>query len=149
MQTTLDPEITTRLEDIAKMDKQEILAIWERAAEITRVYKEAEQEIRKLVIANFSDPAKETGTETVELGNGYKLKIRKSLNYNLKDGDEFEAIKAEIPDDMQAQLFVTKTEIVKSAYEKLTDLQKQALSPVLTIKPGMPQVEIVAPKTKE
>ena len=149
MSQTLDPTITQKIEEIAQMPAIEILAVWEKAAEFLRVYRNCEAQLRALVIQRYGDAAKDTGTETFELANGYKLKIRKSLTYSISDGEEFEAIRSEIPDDMQKQLFKFKPELIKATYEKLTDLQKSALAPVVTIKPAATQIEIVAPKGKE
>jgi hypothetical protein len=148
MQPDIDP-IELKIEEIAQLDKLQILMIWERASKFLSVYRDCEMQLRKLVVERFGDPSKDAGTETYELAQGFKLKIRKSLTYSVSDNEEFEAICSEIPNDIQRQIFKFKPSLIKDTYEKLTDAQKSVLSPVVTIKPAATQIEIAVPKEKD
>lgn len=59
-----------------------ILMLWQKTQNILKLAKEDEMEIRKTAVKVWV-PKPNEGMNTVDLGNGYKLKAGVSFNYNL------------------------------------------------------------------
>jgi len=68
------------------LTRDQVLMEWQRCKDAIEVAKAAEMEIRKFIVRSAFPEAKE-GTNTQELGNGYKLKAVVKYNYNLLDND--------------------------------------------------------------
>lgn len=163
-------------EELAALDKEdprfiryrnEILADWEQAKKDLDAAKETEMELRKKFVAVATQADKISGTENVDLGNGYKAKTVKKVNYKL--GSNVEGVSARDAVDAALQkiealgdegrfiadrLVKWTADLSVSEYKALDEHPRGAeikalLSPVLTIDSGAPTLEIVAPKAKK
>lgn len=140
--------------------RDRILTEWNEAAtELARV-KAKENELRLAAVKLLSDPTKLKGTENVELGNGYKLKIVKKENFSFVKNPEGKTdtvainnVLAQLSESMgtteiAARLVEYKPEFKVSEYNRLTIEQKKLVDKVLVVSPGTPTLEVVAPKGK-
>jgi len=130
-----------------------ILAAWNQAA--TELAKLVDHE-RRLRTAVFEThfPAHTEGVNRTDIGNGYQLKATAKYNYNLKNknGETEMAIEAiaklgEKGAFIADRLIRWQPELSVSEYRKLDDTIKKEIDKVLEIKPGMPALEIEAPKS--
>lgn len=92
-------------------------------------------------------PSPKEGTNKAPLGEGWILNAVHVINRkvdiaSLKAHAE-DLAEAKVPTDL---VFKYTPELVKSAYNQLSDEQKKAVDACLIIKPGMPQLEIKLPK---
>lgn len=71
------------------MSRDEILMAWQACKDAIKVAQDAEMEMRKYITSRTFPNATE-GTNTEELGNGYKLKAVIKYNYKLPDNDKVE-----------------------------------------------------------
>lgn len=144
----------------------ETLAKWEAAKAALEVAKETEMKLRKLYVAIASDPTKEKGTENIALGNGYKAKVVKKINFGfIKGADEkvdWEAVMT-AQDEIEKtgnegafiaeRLFKWSAELSVSEYNKLDVSNpshlaiKKIADKVIVTTSGAPTLEIVAPKS--
>lgn len=140
---------------------------WEQAKATLDAAKEAEMALRKLYVAIASNPDQKKGTENIALGNGYKAKVVKKINYGwIKGPDEKTDVDAihEAQDRIEAmgnegafladRLFKWSCELSVSEYNKLEPGNpthskiKAELDKVIVTTEGAPTLEIVAPKSK-
>lgn len=145
----------------------ETLLKWEQAKAALDAAKEAEMSLRKLYVALASDPTKQKGTENIALGNGYKAKVVKKINYGwIKGPDEKTDIDAihDAQDRIESfgnegafladRLFKWSCELSVSEYNKLEPGNpthakiKAELDKVVVTTEGAPTLEIVAPKSR-
>ncbi len=68
------------------LSRDEVLVLWDDTKKDLEKAKEAEMTMRKYVVSRTFPNATE-GTNTLDLGNGYKLKAGVKFNYNLKDNE--------------------------------------------------------------
>lgn len=71
------------------LSRDEVLIAWQKCKDAVRTAQEAEMEMRKYIVSRQFPDAVE-GTNTAELGNGYKLKAVVKYNYKLPDNDKVE-----------------------------------------------------------
>jgi hypothetical protein len=140
----LSPEVSTAL------------AAWQVAqAELARI-KQQEFGLRQQIIltAGF-DPTKLEGSETLEIGQGWKLVAKKVQSYNLtnKNGETLALLNAiGAYDPALAQSLVDwQPELHIKPYREflaspIAEAVKPQLAAALTVKPGSPQLELEAPK---
>lgn len=108
-----------------------------------------EQQLRKQVFASFY-PAPKEGTNTLELAEGWKLKGVYKLDRKI-DEAALPAV-AEQLREMGVNsdtLIAWKPDLKTATYKELTAEQRAVFDQALTVKPGSPTVELVAPKVKE
>jgi hypothetical protein len=126
---------------------------WQQAmesAEAAKVMVAREQALRKEVVEMFF-PTPVEGTNNFELAAGYKLKLTYKLDRKLDD--------AALPAVMQKvrdlgintdELLSFKPSLDTKAYRVFTQLHPEAskvFDEALTVKPGSPVLELVAPKS--
>lgn len=133
---------------------EQILAQWEKAKTEAAKFKELENQLRIAYVEAVSNPKKLAGTENIELGNGYKAKIVKKQNYNVNQDDvnkALDAIENSGPEGkfVSERLIKWKAELSKTEYDALSETHKKMIDEVLTVTPGTPTLEIVAPKSKK
>ena len=141
------------LNDTAARDAK--ILQWTEAAKKLAEANEIELALRNEVIAiNFAEH-KESGTENVELGNGYKLKAVFKLNYRLNNTDDAvdkalsKLEKAGTEGAFIAERLVKwKPELSVTEYGKLDPKFKKIIDEVITTSPGTPSLELVEPKSK-
>lgn len=147
-------------EFIAKRD--DLLVAWQGAKQKLDEAKELEAEFRKASVEFISDPSKKSGTENIELGNGYKAKTVKKLNYGFVKTDDgkldkkaldraLERIEKDGPvGELIAERLVKWTpDLSLSEYKLLSDKYKNIIDAVIVTTEGMPTLEIIEPKAKK
>lgn len=128
--------------------QNETLTNWNAAQTKLQAAKLEESQLRLLVIEQFSaTEADASGTETVEVGNGWKLKISKSLDYKLdnKDGKLDKALEG-FTDGVAALLVSWEPKLSVKAYRSLPEDEQIKIYDCLTIKPSSVQVKLEPPK---
>lgn len=149
------PALETAAKTLTPEERDALLLRWQNAKNALELAKETELELRNEIVAGVFDPTKEEGTETFELGNGYKIKAVKKLNYTLNNEDDavdraltkIEKLGAEgkfIAD----RLVKWKPDLSISEYRQLGDKYKKHIDEVLTVKPGTPSLTLIEPKAK-
>ena len=141
--------------------RDQLLVHWQEAKEALEKAKEAEMFLRKKVVDFAFDPNKQSGTENVDLGNGYKLKAVKKLNYGFIKNAENKLDKAAIDKalakiekdgavgELIAERLVKWTpDLSLSEYKLLSDKHKAIIDSVIVTSDGSPTLEIVEPKNK-
>lgn len=158
----------------AEQKFHDALRHWQQTKERLDVAKEQEAEARQIAFdLGFADWAKE-GTNNLPLGNGYVAKGVLKMNYNLvppvgstKDKvtavddvvDDFAKISPNEGTFIAERLFKWKPEMSVTEYRLLCERAENpedvaavkmlaALNTILEIKPGLPTLEIVEPKSK-
>ena len=146
----------------------ETLMTWEQAKAALDAAKEAEMALRKLYVAIASDPTKQKGSENITLGNGYKAKVVKKINYGFVKNADNKVDVDKIHDAQDAieklgnegafladRLIKWSAELSVSEYNKLEPesnpthkAAKAALDKIIVTSEGAPTLEIVAPKGK-
>lgn len=124
------------------------LADWYSTKQQLDAIKEAESILRKAVVEMFSKTSvDESGTETIEVQNGWKLKITKSLDYKLdnKDGKLDKALEA-YTDGVAALLVSWEPKLSVKAFKSLPEDERVKIYDCLEVKPGSPQVKMEPPK---
>lgn len=123
------------------------LARWASVAVQLGKLKTEEASLRKeLFDEGFPEPA--VGTNYIDLANDYRLKGIHKLSYKV-DEQALSATLEQLPEHVAAMLIKYKPDLVLSAYKALSDEDKCTMGEALTIKPGMPTLEIVAPKAAD
>lgn len=133
-----------------------LIADWQQKANQAAALKEAELIARnKLVAFLFEDTTDKAGTENIDIGQGYKLKLTFAQNLSVPTADNAKAVREVIEqlnskgDDgkfIAERLFKWKPEISKSEYKTLAPSMRRIVDKVVTTKAAQPTVEIVAPK---
>lgn len=135
-------------------DRDEALVLWQKAAAALEELKTTEMNLRKLIFGECFPNPKE-GVNNLELGAGYILKGTHKLSYSVSNKEgavtdclvNVAATGNEGP-FLAQRLINWKPELSTSEYKKADDKYKKLLEPCLTIKPGSPSLELVAPKGK-
>lgn len=142
------------------MTRDQILLEWDRRKKALDAAKEGELAIRKAIAAReFPNPKK--GTNNLELGNGYTLKLVHKVNYNLApDNAKVEEVQEAIEKVgnegkfLADRLITWKPTLSVSEYGKL-DLEdpthrkiKELVDSVVTMTDATPSLEIKEPKSK-
>ena len=136
------------------MTPRDILIMeWHKAQVALAQAKEAESILRAQVIQAVFQPKPLTeGTQTLELGNGYKLKAGFRVNRKFTiDTDSlidfvnrFQSISEETF-DIGERLIKWKGTLSMSAYEVLPEHYRQMLDAIVVAADGTPSLELVTP----
>jgi len=146
------------------MDQDTLLMTHKQMQDDIAALKEKEMELRKYIVAR-EFPKKQEGTNTKELGEGYKLKAVIKYNYNLADNDTVEkcldhisALGNEGP-FIADRLVSWKPSFLKTEYNDLLERKSKGderaikilsiVDEMLTITEGAPTLDIVEPKGKK
>jgi len=144
-----------------EVERDAMLLQWDNAKKALEQAKELEMQLRKAVVDFAFDPNKQSGTERVELGNGYEAKAVKKLNYGFVKTEEgkldknaIEKALAKIEKDgvvgeLIAERLVKWTpDLSMTEYKLLSDKHKAIIDSVIVTTEGAPTLEIIAPKNK-
>lgn len=146
----------TQSVELTQEQKDKLLEDWQAAKVAAAQWKEYEQNLRKYIVEHggIFDKSKESGTENVELGNGYKLKARKSVSYKVenKKGEAIQMVQrlaalGEASAYRAKELFRFDAELRVSKYKELNEAEKALVDEIITTKSGMPSLELVEPKS--
>jgi hypothetical protein len=134
-------------------DPIQVLTEWELAKVQMEQSKQLEVRLRNEYVALVSDPNKVTGTENIQLAAGYKAKIVKKQNHNVNQDTVNTALDKIENDSAEGKLLADrlikwKAELSKTEYDQLPPKYKAMIDDCITVTPGTPTLEIVAPKTQ-
>jgi hypothetical protein len=144
------------LPTLTNEEKDALILAWTTAKKEFDEAKAAEHACRQALVIAFFDTTKLEGSDTVDIGYGYGLKIKRELAYNATNEErETESLLNAIgPIDytLATELIRWKPDVAVKVYRKVAILAeahptiKAAMTRAITIKPGMPQLEMVPPK---
>lgn len=137
-----------------------LLTAWENSKVALERAKVAEMNLRKQIVAFSFDPNKKSGTERIELANGYELKAVKKLNYGfIKNSDGKRVNKLAIDAALTAiekidpvgaliaeRLVKWDPTLSLTEYNQLSPQMKAEIDKVIVVTDGAPSLEIVPPK---
>lgn len=117
---------------------------------------ETEKEVRQAFVASLDLKGKTEGSKTFPMSNGYKLEVTLNVNRTVDKA----AITPEVRDHLGSQdvcldeFIVNKPELKDGPWKKLDrskldDLGREMLRNLVTEKPGLPSVKILAPEVKQ
>jgi len=107
-----------------------------------------ELRLRKLLMAQLM-PQPVEGTHYIELGNGYRLRMRQGFKRKL-DRDQFPAVFSQPGMEGTAERLLNwKAELFIQAYRELTPEQKAVFDQCVTTDPEAPVLEVLAPGQKD
>lgn len=140
--------------------RDKALLAWEASKKELEVAKEKEINLRKISVAFMHDPSKTGTTENVELGNGYKARMKVPVRYSFvqKDGktDKQRIEKAlqkiekdgEVGELVAERLVKWTPDLSLTEYKQLSDKHRKIIDEVIVTTEGTPTLEIVEPKSK-
>ncbi|HWT40046.1 MAG TPA: hypothetical protein VN081_02135 [Dongiaceae bacterium] len=130
------------------MTTDEMLIEWQSAKENAAKWTERERELRNMIYGEFFADLEDGATHNHALGNGYKLKGKRPLSYKLDDTIETRLIALEAAGGgaLADKLVSWKPSLSMTAYALLSDREKAIVDPAITMTPGLPTIELVAPK---
>lgn len=144
---------------IPQQDRDTMITEWKRASDEVKQWKEKEHALRQALVVQLFDGTKLEGAETIDLGyGGWQLRATKEQTYNAsnKDGetDKLLDVLENRDRDLAEKLVRWQPEISKPTYRQTLELAQKysdnevlaALHAAITIKPGMPQLEMIPPK---
>lgn len=105
----------------------------------------ANESAARTALAALAFPTGKEGTENLPVGNGYILKGTFRINYSL-DSNRVEEVFKPLPRQIAQSLVKWDAKLRAGAYKALEPAHKAIVNQVLTIKPGMPALELVQPK---
>lgn len=142
--------------------RDELLMDWEKKKAALEVAKEVELLARTKAVEFMRDPAKAGTTENVELGNGYKAKMKTPINYGFVKKEDGGINKPLIDKALQRiektgpvgelvaeRLIKWAPSLSLTEYKQLDEKFKKIIDEVITTSEGTPTLEIVEPKAKK
>lgn len=139
--------------------RDRLLVAWDESKKTLETAKADEMDLRKIFVDFTSDPNKTSGTENIELGNGYVAKTVKKENYGFIKNDEGKLDKRAIDkalDEIEskveggsvfAERLVSWTPSLSLTEYKLIPAEAKAIiDKVIVVTSGAPTLEIKAPK---
>lgn len=141
-------------------ERTRLLVEWEAQKAALEVAKEKEMTARKAVVDFAFDPNKTSGTERIELGNGYQAKAVKKINYGfVKDAEgklnkraidkaleKIEKIGGPVGELIAERLVKWTPDLSLTEYKQLDEKYKKVIDEVIVTTEGAPTLEIIAPK---
>lgn len=138
-----------------------LLVNWEKAKAAIEAAKTVEMEWRKKAVAFAFNPEQKSGTERIELGNGYEAKAVKKINYGFIKNSENKTDKDKIEEALEKiekldpagayiadHLIKWTPELSLTEYKKLAPNLKAIIDTVIVTSEGAPTLEIIPPKGK-
>jgi len=141
-------------------ERTRLLVEWEAQKAALEVAKEKEMTARKAVVDFAFDPNKTSGTERIELANGYQAKAVKKINYGfVKDAEgklnkraidkaleRIEKIGGPVGELIAERLVKWTPDLSLTEYKQLDEKFKKIIDEVIVTSEGAPTLEIIAPK---
>jgi len=131
---------------------------WQLAKQQADFHKAREIELRQQIVDAVLSAEKVEGSETFEIGNGWKLTAKRKLTYNV-DSKAIDTLLNLLPEPLADSLVSWKPELKLKGYRDalpayrmgLTDPEQQkklneAVVNAVTIKPAMPELALFEPK---
>jgi hypothetical protein len=130
-------------------DQLNLLAEWSSAKTLAALQYQIESTLRDRIVKEFFT-GKESGSETIEVINGWKLEATNKLDYKLDNNEgQVLAVDALIDRELSAKLIKWKPELSISTYKQLDAATQGLFNGCLTIKPAKPMLKLIPPKTEE
>lgn len=132
-----------------ELSRDDQIMTWQGVQKQLEALKEQEMTMRKHIVESNSHgfDASKIGTQTTDLGNGWKLKAVVKNTYTLDpDNDKVEAALDALEDWQADRLVKWSPRMMKTEYDQLSDAQREAFNEVVTIKLAAPTLTLVAPK---
>lgn len=137
-------------------DRTAQLTRWRELTAQLETIQNEEKQLRTALVTSSFDGTKTEGAETIDIGWGWKLRATKVINYSATNESSqteqlLNAVGA-IDPGIASGLVKWKPELSTPVYRNLLELAKThpELNPLIaaatTIKPGMPQLEMIPPK---
>jgi hypothetical protein len=140
-------------------DLTDLVTAWWTAKQTFEAAQEEERRLRQAIVTSSFDITKLEGTDTIDIGWGAKLRLSRELAYNAtNENSETEAllnVVGKIDPSIATALVRWKPDIAKKEFRKLVLIQDQypelqaAMLAAVTLKPGMPQLELVPAKVAD
>lgn len=140
-------------------ERAERLRRWYEIQPQLEAIKAEEHALREAIVLDMFDPKKLEGVQTIDLGNGWRLKADKKMNITAtNESGQIVAVGAALQplDEALANSLVRwKPEVSTKVYREVLALAEthQDLKPLLfaaiSVKPGMPELTMVPPKAEE
>lgn len=142
-------EIASIIEKKLPEDPNMQLVLWSDLNALQKKLKQLEMELRTKMVEQFFETAKlKEGTNTADLGNGWKLKYKHALNRKF-DEAAMAAVFLELDEGLSDAIVKNKPELVIKEYRRLSDKHRAIFDQCLIIKPASPALELVKPKEKK
>lgn len=136
------------------LSRDELILVW-KEKQATLVKAQLEEISMRNQLLGLCFPGAKEGTENLDLGKGWILKGVFKQNYSLdKDDEKVDKALNRLEKCGDNGKFVAervvkwKPELSVSEWRKLSPEQQACIEEVITIKPGQPSLELVAPKEK-
>lgn len=146
--------------EMTEEQRNQLLGEWRAAKQALEAAKLREMELRKQVNPIFDSlytAEKNTGTRSIDLGNGWKAKCRRDMRYSV-DSEVMESIVPELEEAIRYTIVKKKFELSKTQYKALQTranageeaaiLQLRLLQTAVSSRDATPAIEIVPPKVK-
>lgn len=110
-----------------------------------------EEHLQRAALATFYFPAPKEGTNRLDLGGGYDLKLVHSYNVTVDEAAVEQVTQAQIKKHKLPwdELFVYKPSLNKKVFNKLSAEQQKFVQTLLDSEPGSPQLDIVPNADRE
>ena len=137
-------------------ERDTLIIKWRRASASSIEYKAQEMFLRKqvatYVLAEKAGLVEEVSVK-LNLGNGYGLKAKQTLNYKLENADRvvevIDKLNAIGETELASELFKWEPKLSETAYKHLENGEaKKIVDEILTIGIGAPKVEFIEPIVK-
>jgi hypothetical protein len=133
--------------------EQDLAILQHQQAQTTLALAKEDESIKRQKVCDLFFPNGHVpkGTNNIELGNGYVLKIVGKLNFTV-DAKEVDAVKlalsqqGEVAAFIGEKLFKHSYELSVTQYNDLPPNLRPLVLPAVSSKPGTPTVEVIAPK---
>jgi hypothetical protein len=134
--------------------KDDLLTFQQTVGALAKTARDVELLLRRQLVEAFSTQAKpgHSGTENINVGWGYILKVVHAIDYKLDTADDSAKVTEalnKIEKSMEGgniiadRLVKWKPELSVSEYKKLGPAQKALIDGVITVKDSTPSVELV------
>lgn len=128
-------------------EAQEIFIAWQQMAEQLEALKARELELRLQVAEIYFPEAGDEGTTSMDLNDGWQLKLVKRVNRRLANSKgETDAIVKQLPPEVAEKAIAWKPELKLRDYKKLAPEFRAIIDSVVTTSPGTPSLKLVPPK---
>lgn len=133
------------------MTRDELILEQQKASEQAKFWKERDAELRGMIYGGAFAAMEDGKQHTIELGNGYKLKGKRPINYKVdaaKIDDALDAL-TKIGNSgafLADRVIKWEPKLSLTEYNQLTEEQRAAIDVAITTTPGLPVVSVEGPK---
>jgi len=126
------------------LGRDQVLLAWQEASTEANAAVQRERQLRQLAF-QLSVPNPKEGVNNLDLGNGWLLKANHNLNYTVQSGALLTATLEALPKELAERLVKFQPKLSISTFKSLADDQARLFAPLVTIKPGLPSLQIIKP----